>query len=196
MGIAIALIVATALTHVAMVFLHVAPANPISQRFGRQINAWIYPVFEQNWQLFAPDPESVDRTVYARVASTGPDGTMHVTAWVDLTAADTAAVEHDPFPSHTHQNMLRRAWSSYVDTHGSDDEPHSDRAVMTQRYLRNIAVQRVGARPPVGDGPVQSVQLRVVTVPVAVQHARPVATAATAADTRLLPWWKVPSNDH
>jgi hypothetical protein len=179
-----------------MVFLHVAPANPVSQRFSRQINAWIYPVFEQNWQLFAPNPESVDQTVYARVASTGPTGTVHVTPWFDLTATDTAAVEHDPFPSHTHQNMLRRAWSSYADTHGSDDEPHTDRAVMTQRYLRNIAMQRVGTRRPAADGPVESVQLRVVTQPIAVQHARPTATAPTAAATRLLPWWKVPSHGH
>ncbi|MHC8564148.1 DUF5819 family protein [Streptomyces albidoflavus] len=57
-----------------MVFLHVAPPNVVSGRYGPQVNAWIYPLFEQNWRLFAPDPDSVNRTVSARTAHAGPDG--------------------------------------------------------------------------------------------------------------------------
>jgi hypothetical protein len=191
LGAAIALCLAATALHVLLVFLHVAPLNPVSTRFSRQINGWVFPLFEQNWRLFAPDPESVNQQVSARSEYAGPDGTPHASPWVDLTAVDDAAVEHNPLPSHTTQNMLRRAWSSYLDSHGGDDEPHSDRAVMTQKYLRNIAVRRVEGRYP---GAVRSIQLRVVTRPIAAPGAaanRPMTAAQVAAETRTLPWWKV-----
>jgi hypothetical protein len=66
----------TALIHVLLVFLHVAPPNPLSQQYSRQVNAWVFPLFEQNWRLFAPDPESVNRQISARTMSTTPDGTI------------------------------------------------------------------------------------------------------------------------
>ena len=69
------------------------------------------------------------------------------------------------FPSHTAQNMLRRAWTSYVETHGGDDKARSERAVMMQKYLRNIAADRVAAHN--GGGTFDFIQLRVVTLPVA-----------------------------
>ncbi|MEV7683069.1 DUF5819 family protein [Streptomyces sp. NPDC088341] len=185
------------LIHVLMVFFHVAPPNPISREFGRQVTAWVYPLFEQNWRLFAPEPESVNRQISARTAHTAEDGTVRVSAWFDLTAVDNSAVEHNVFPSHTSQNMLRRAWTSYSELYGGGDEPRSERAVMMQKYLRNIAVNRVAAHQR---GTFESIQLRVIarpipaSVPVSGPAAagRPAATTAQApADTRLLPWWKV-----
>ncbi len=189
-----ALCLATALAHIGLVFLHVAPSNTVSQRFNSQVDAWIYPLFEQNWRLFAPDPDSVNRQISARTAHTAPDGSVRVSDWVDLTAVDASAIEHNAFPSHTTQNMLRRSWTSYVELHGGDDLSRSDRAVMMQRYLRNIAADRVAER----DGkPFENIQLRVVTLPVAAQgstdHDRRAATTKNA-ETRLLPWWKVTSD--
>ncbi|MGW9247283.1 DUF5819 family protein [Streptomyces badius] len=192
-----ALCLATALTHIGLVFLHVAPSNAVSQRFDSQVDAWIYPLFEQNWRLFAPDPDSVNRQISARTAHTAPDGSVQVGDWVDLTAVDSSAIEHNAFPSHTSQNMLRRSWTAYVELHGGDDRSRSDRAVMMQRYLRNIAADRMAER----DGkPFENIQLRVVTLPVAAQgsaHGGRSAAAVTAvknAETRLLPWWKVSSD--
>lgn len=186
---------AVSLLHVAFVFLHVAPPNPISQRYARQIQGWVYPFFEQNWRLFAPDPESAVPQISVRTASTSSDGTHSVSGWHDLTAIDNAAVRHDPFPSHTSQNMLRRAWSGYLDTHGTSDVSYSDRALMWQEYLRNIAVERA---PASGHGSVTDIQLRVRTVPVArndaTGHTLPVSPSAV--DTRELPWWKVTSHGH
>nr|WP_203686665.1 DUF5819 family protein [Streptomyces sp. SID14515] len=188
---------ATALTHIGLVFLHVAPSNAVSQRFNSQVDAWIYPLFEQNWRLFAPDPDSVNRQISARTAHTAPDGSVQVGDWVDLTAVDSSAIEHNAFPSHTSQNMLRRSWTSYVELHGGDDLSRSDRAVMMQRYLRNIAADRMAER----DGkPFENIQLRVVTLPVAAQgsadggRSAAAVTAAKNAETRLLPWWKVTSD--
>ncbi|MCI4044789.1 DUF5819 family protein [Streptomyces sp. TRM75563] len=190
---AVALCLATALTHIGLVFLHVAPSNAVSQRFNSQVDAWIYPLFEQNWRLFAPDPDSVNRQISARTAHTAPDGSVQVGDWVDLTAVDSSAIEHNAFPSHTSQNMLRRSWTSYVELHGGDDLSRSDRAVMMQRYLRNIAADRMAER----DGkPFENIQLRVVTLPVAAQGSADDDRSAAAknAETRLLPWWKVTSD--
>ncbi|WP_343240192.1 DUF5819 family protein [Streptomyces sp. SID12488] len=189
---AVSLCLATALVHVLLVFLHVAPPNPLSQQYSRQINAWVFPLFEQNWRLFAPDPESVNRQISARTTHTTPDGTVRVSGWFDLTAVDNSAVKHNVFPSHTAQNMLRRAWSSYLDNHVGDDRPRSRRALMTQQYLTNIASDRVAAHR---GGSFEAIQLRVVTVPIAAPAragtAGGAAVAPRAGDTRYLPWWKV-----
>ncbi|MER0445349.1 DUF5819 family protein [Streptomyces sp. Edi4] len=189
---AVFLCLVTALVHVFLVFLHVAPPNSLSQRYSRQITAWVFPLFEQNWRLFAPDPESVNRKISVRSLHTAPDRTVHVSDWFDLTAVDDSAVEHNPFPSHTTQNMLRRAWSSYLESHVVDDQPRSPRGLMTQRYLTNIASERLAA---LRGGSFETIQLRVVTVPIAAPTPASGAGAASAkprtADTRYLPWWKV-----
>jgi hypothetical protein len=109
---------------------------PFRSGYSSQINGWIYPVSEQNWRLFAPDPESVTRQISARTVRTTPDGTRQVSDWFNLTAVDDSAVEHNVFPSHTTQNMLRRAWTSYLESHGSDDRSHSQRTLKMQKYLR------------------------------------------------------------
>ncbi|MEW1772812.1 DUF5819 family protein [Streptomyces sp. NPDC086777] len=189
--VAVVLCLAMTLVHVLLVFLEVAPPNPVSRQYSRQVDAWVFPLFEQNWRLFAPDPESVNRRISARTMHTAADGAVRVSGWFDLSAVDTAAVRHDPFPSHTAQNMLRRAWTSYLETHGGDDRPHSQRAVMIQEYLRNIAAERVTARH---HGAFESIQLRVVGLPIAAPAAvgpDPAAAAQKPVDTRYLPWWKV-----
>ncbi|MFE0514044.1 DUF5819 family protein [Streptomyces sp. NPDC058964] len=190
--VAVVLCLTATLAHVLLVFLQVAPPNPISRQYSRQINAWVFPLFEQNWRLFAPDPESVNRQISARTMHTAPDGTAQVSGWFDLTAVDTTEVRHDPFPSHTAQNMLRRAWTSYLETHGGDDHPRSQRALMIQQYLRNIAADRIATHRR---GTFESIQLRVITLPIAAPAAAgsPGLGAAPPrpADTRYLPWWKV-----
>lgn len=190
---AVVLCLVTALMHVVMVFLHVAPSNVVSQRFSRQVNAWIYPLFEQNWRLFAPDPDSVNRTISARTAHTARDGSVQVSPWVDLSAMDESAVKHNVFPSHTSQNLLRRSWTSYDELHGGDDRSHSPRAEMMRQYLRNIAADRMTDR----DGKAfEFIQLRVVTQPIAASGTAGSDRRATSAnaETRRLPWWKVASD--
>ncbi|WP_037681139.1 DUF5819 family protein [Streptomyces albus] len=189
-GIGVTLCLAVSLVHVLLVFLHIAPTNRISQHYGRQINGWIYPLFEQNWRLFAPNPESVNQRISARTMGTSADGGARVSGWFDLTAVDTSAVEHNPFPSHTAQNTLRRAWTAYLETHGGQDEPRSERALILQEYLRNIAAERVRAHRP---GDFTSIQLRVVTQPIAASRPEggPAAVAPAPVNTRYLPWWKV-----
>ncbi|WP_326689223.1 MULTISPECIES: DUF5819 family protein [unclassified Streptomyces] len=188
--VAVALCLATCLIHLLFVFLHVAPSNTISKRYQERVNGWIFPLFEQNWKLFAPNPESFNHKISVRTMHTTENSTPRVSDWFDLSAVDDAAVRHSVFPSHTAQNTLRRAWSSYLETHGGDDQPHSDRARMLQEYLSNIAADRVAAHRR---GPFERIQLRVRTVPVAAPAttggSRP--TAPPRGETRHLPWWEV-----
>ncbi|WP_030724773.1 DUF5819 family protein [Streptomyces sp. NRRL S-237] len=189
---AVALCLVTTLVHVVLVFLHVAPSNPVSKRYSSQINGWVYPLFEQNWRLFAPDPDSFNRKILARTAHTDSKGSVQVTPWFDLAAVDRSAVEHNVFPSHTSQNLLRRAWTSYVETHGGSDTARSERAVMLQTYLRNIAADRI-AHDDDG-GAFDFIQLRVVTLPVAAPGTAAGNRPPAPSEDRLLPWWKVNSH--
>lgn len=185
----VALVLAATLIHVVCVFFHVAPGNPVSRRFSQQIDAWVYPLFEQNWRLFAPNPDSVNRQILARTAHSGPGDSTRVSPWFDLTAVDRSAIEHQAFPSHTAQNLLRRAWSSYVETHGADDTARSERAVMMREYVSNIAADRVAEHR--GDRGFDFIQLRVVTRPVAAPGSDVRTGTTTPVEKRLLPWWKV-----
>ncbi|MFD3686381.1 DUF5819 family protein [Nocardiopsis sp. NPDC058631] len=190
--IAVVLCVVTTLAHVILVFLHVAPSNTVSQRYSQQVNAWVYPLFEQNWRLFAPDPDSVNQQISARTAHTAPDGSVQVSDWFDLTAVDNSAVEHNIFPSHTSQNMLRRSWTSYLESHGGGDESYSEHAVLMQKYLCNIAAARFAEH---NGGSFEHIQLRVRTLPIAAPGTtdadRSPGTSPAPIETRLLPWWKV-----
>ena len=192
-GAAVALCLLGTVAHLLMVGLYVAPANPISERYSRQIDDWVDPLFDQNWQLFAPEPQSANWQISARTMSTGPDGRPQVSSWFDLTALDNAAIKHDVFPSHTAQNTLRRAWTAYIAAFGGSDQAGSDWAVLVRDYLRNIAVDRIEAHR---GGAIDSIQLRVVTQPIRAQAVPGGPRPATpAADVRNLPWWKVPSRD-
>jgi hypothetical protein len=185
----VVLCLAVTLVHLVLVFLYVAPPNPISQRLHRPIQAWVSPYFEQNWLLFAPNPESNNTQIFARTGWTTAAGDHQTSDWFDISAVDKADTRHNPFPSHTTQNMLRRAWSAYRSAHGDDDVSHTPWALLRAKYLRNLAVQRVTPHSP---HTFQVVQVKVVTQPI----APPAGTGDNQPDpdepsTRVLPWWTV-----
>jgi hypothetical protein len=190
-NLAVVFMCAVAVVHVVFVFFHVAPINSISQRYEEEINGWIFPLFEQDWRLFAPNPESRNTQIWARTAQSSGDEIVQQSDWFDLTAVDNEAVKHNVFPSHTTQNMLRRAWNSYVDAHGSDDQPRSSRAYMMQQYVRDIAVDRITSHRP---GTFDAIQLRVEAHPIPLSGAR--SAGSDAVETRSLPWWEVTPDEH
>lgn len=191
-AVAAAVCVLTAVAHVVMVFLYVAPPNTISARYRPAVNAWISPYFEQNWQLFAPNPQSDRQHIWARTSYAPADSSRRTSDWIDLSAVDDEAIRHDPFPSHTSQNMLRRAWDAYAGSYGASDQIASQQARMFQQYLLDIAVQRLTAS---GGRAFDAVQLRVVTTPIALPAAQAGESAASApSDIRYLPWWPVTSH--
>ncbi|GAA1965990.1 DUF5819 family protein [Kitasatospora viridis] len=186
-GAGVALLAATGVLLGALLLAD-APPNSFSTSHQSQLDGLVYPEFEQNWKLFAPDPLQVNTDVQARLRSAAGDG-----SWVDLTAQDVAAIRHNPFPSHADQNLLRRAWDFYDGTHDGQEAPTSgERSSLAVEYLKRIALQRLGH--VAGGEPVTGVQLRARTTPVAPPSWGP-GRSVDPPQLRELPWWPVTSYD-
>ncbi|MFF0037854.1 DUF5819 family protein [Streptomyces mirabilis] len=194
-ALALAVVAVVACVHLGMVFLHVAPSNTVTKQHGRAIDDWIYPEFEQNWKLFAPNPLQQNIDVQVRAQVRGADGAITETGWYDLSALDGATIDGNLLPSHTQQNELRRAWDFYIGTHDNENRPVGLRGDLSQRYLRRIVVLRLD-REGAGDkgAVVESVQVRSRTTNV----PPPKWSEEKVSDTpvlRELPWWTVPEED-
>ena len=116
----VAAVTATAIgAHFAMTFLYVAPMNHVRLRVGAVVHAYMLPFFEQNWNLFAPNPISDDRglLVRAQVGRAGLGG--RITPFSDLTTPAIRAVQRNRLlpsrlarlPSGALQNLY---WSDPV----------------------------------------------------------------------------------
>ena len=62
------------------------------------IDDYVYPEFEQNWKLFAPNPLQQNIAVQARAEIANDDGTAKTTGWFDLSAQDGEAIDHNLAP--------------------------------------------------------------------------------------------------
>lgn len=176
-----------AVFHLGMVFLHVTPSNTLNREHATAVNDYIYPEFEQNWKLFAPDPLQTNIHVEARAEIRGPGGADRTTPWIDMTGEDIAAMRHRPFPSHTQQNQLRRAWGFYSDTHDTQEQPTGgDRSDLSRTYLLRILQQRF--HPLLHGGTLVRLQARVATTPVP-QPRWIAGSSSTSTQFRVLPWW-------
>ncbi|QLH21519.1 DUF5819 family protein [Streptomyces sp. Rer75] len=182
-----------ALWHLALVFLSIAPPSPVQRRYAHAIEAHVNPEFIQDWQLFAPQPLQANVRVEARVRTAEGSGARRTGRWTSLTAQDIAGVRHSPLPSHAHQNLLRRAWGLYRDTHDQREAPTGARGVLAAEYLKRIALGRLahdahGAR-------ITALQVRSRAVPVPPPHWSDRAPVRNTPH-RTLPWWPVTDDDH
>ncbi|MEU6576120.1 DUF5819 family protein [Streptomyces sp. NPDC046805] len=153
-----------AVAQLVVVFLSIAPLNPVSQPHVAAVRKHLSPEFEQNWRLFAPNPVSSNLRVQARAKVLMPDGSLTTTGWMNLTAMDEKRILHNPFPSHTNQNEIRIAWNSFVNSRDEQDRPIGLFGNLTQEYVRRIAVQRLA--PSLDGGRPLRVQLRSADTPV------------------------------
>ncbi|WP_406116964.1 DUF5819 family protein [Streptomyces virginiae] len=185
-ALALGVVAVAACTHLAFVFLHVAPSNTVSRQHAKTIDSWIYPEFEQNWKLFAPNPLQQNIAVEARADVRGEDGELVTIPWRDLSAEDGEAIRHSLLPSHTRQNELRRAWDFFTGSHDEDNKPNGERGQLSEEYLRRIAVNRLA--PGLREGTILRIQLRSATTAV---PAPKWSTETTDTQTyyRELPWW-------
>ncbi|MDX3076302.1 DUF5819 family protein [Streptomyces sp. NPDC088354] len=194
--VAVALALAAAVVgvavHLLMVFLHVAPQNTLSKQHGDLVGDYVYPEFEQNWKLFAPNPLQQNVHVWARADVRGPHVTVRTTGWIDLTAMDIVAIRHSIAPSHTEQNELRRAWTFYSTTHGDQNKPIGLRGDLSKEYLQRIVERRLGHR--LGSDDLERVQVRTGTTAVAAPVWSPENTD-TRTSFQVLPWWNVTPRD-
>jgi hypothetical protein len=188
----VAVVAVAVAVHLAMVFLHVAPQNTLSKKYGTAVDDYVYPEFEQNWKLFAPNPLQQNIAVHARARVRLPDGTDDTTGWVNLSAMDGARIHGNPFPSHVVQNELRRAWDFYTGSHDAKNKPDGLRGELSQEYVKRIVMGRFGTH--LNGGHVVAVQVRSATTPVA---APPWSGTSydTSTEYRVLPWWPVTDAD-
>jgi uncharacterized protein DUF5819 len=200
-ALALAVVAVVAAVHLGMVFLHVAPSNTLSRQHSGTIDDWIYPEFEQNWKLFAPNPLQQNISVQVRAGIRTADGTIRTTGWYDLSAEDGRAVDGSLLPSHTRQNELRRAWDFYLASHDDDSRPVGLRGALSEQYLRRIAVLRLDRDDVAGrddaagrDSGIDRVQVRSVTTNVPAPGWSD-ERVPTTPSYRELPWWTVPVDE-
>ncbi|GAA3794723.1 hypothetical protein GCM10022403_030750 [Streptomyces coacervatus] len=194
-ALALAVVAVVVCVHVGMVFLHVAPSNTLTKAHGKAIDDWIYPEFEQNWKLFAPNPLQQNIAVQVRAEVQAKNGEVRTTGWYDLSAQDGRAIDGNLLPSHTEQNELRRAWDFFVATHDTNNRPSGLRGALSETYLRRIVVLRLDRDDAAGKGGVvEQVQVRSRTTNV----PPPKWSAEKISDKpmdRVLPWWPVTAAD-
>ncbi|MFD7687621.1 DUF5819 family protein [Streptomyces sp. NPDC059781] len=194
-AVALAVVAVVVCVHLGMTFLHVAPANTVSKKHGGTVENWIYPEFEQNWKLFAPNPLQQDIAVQVRAEIRTADGGTRTTGWYDLSAQDGRAIDGNLLPSHTQQNELRRAWDFFVATHDDDNRPVGLRGALSETYLRRITVLRLDRADAAGPGgAVERVQIRSRTaqVPPPEWSGEKVSTTPVY---RTLSWWSLPEDE-
>ncbi|MFF2728283.1 DUF5819 family protein [Streptomyces sp. NPDC058008] len=182
-----------ACAHIAVIFLHVAPSNTLTKQHGEVVDDWVYPEFEQNWKLFAPNPLQQNISVHVRadVADDGADG-ARITGWMNLSRDDGEAIRGNLLPSHVDQNELRRAWDFYTGSHDSENRPTGLRGELSELYVRRIVMLRL-AELGYG-GKVERIQVRSAASSVA---APPWSDEKirTEPEYRELPWWTVNPSD-
>ncbi|MFJ8081693.1 DUF5819 family protein [Streptomyces sp. NPDC096205] len=192
---ALAVVAVGVCVHLGMVFLHVAPSNTVSKKHAEVIDEWVYPEFEQNWKLFAPNPLQQNITVQVRAQIRTANGERRSTDWQDLSAQDGRALDGNPLPSHTQQNELRRAWDFFLGTHDADNRPSGERGMLAESYLRRIAVLRLDRAGAVGPGgTVEMVQLRSLTTNVPPPKWSEEKVSLKPMH-RVLPWWTVSADE-
>ncbi|WP_373310802.1 DUF5819 family protein [Streptomyces alanosinicus] len=194
-ALALAAVGVAACVHLLMVFLSLAPANTVTKRHGTMVSQWVYPEFEQNWKLFAPNPLQQNIALQVRAVVRSKDGGLRTTGWTDLSAQDGAAIDGNPVPSHTQQNEVRRAWDFFTATHSADNRSLGMRGSLSEQYLRRIVVMRLYRTYPADrDGVVQRVQIRSSTTNV----QPPEWSRERVSDKpvyRVLPWWNVTAGE-
>ncbi|MGI5401615.1 DUF5819 family protein [Streptomyces sp. CA-135486] len=191
-ALSLALIGVFACVHLAMVFLHVAPSNTVTKEHGGAVDGWVYPEFEQNWKLFAPNPLQQNVAVEVKAEYTADDGSHKNTDWIDLTAEDGEAIRGNLLPSHVQQNELRRAWDFYVNSHDNENRGNGLRGQLSESYVRRIVMQRLDAHDL--GGPVERIRLRSSTRSVKAPEWSD-EKIDTRAAYRVLPWWTVTAAD-
>jgi hypothetical protein len=180
--------------HLAMMFLHVAPSNTLSKQQSGLIGEYVFPEYEQNWKLFAPNPLQQNIAVQARAQLRTGSGETRTTGWTDLSARDGQAILHNPLPSHTQQNQLRRGWEYFVSSHTAQNRPVGLRGELSGQYIRHIVMDRLNGEWSKDGDRVDRIQVRSMTTAV-----RPPSWSTEKISTkpayRVLPWWPVTADD-
>lgn len=112
--------------HFAATALWVAPVGPLSQALAPVLNAYMQPVFQQGWSLFAPNPVNGDSELFLRARWTDRStGEIRTSDWVDVTRPEWSDILHNPF--HPRSDLV---------TDGLIDLLSTDRDNLTDNQVR------------------------------------------------------------
>lgn len=91
---------AAVLLHTGIIATWVGPQTPVRMAVGNEaLRAYVVPVFEQSWMIFAPTPRRVAVNLEVRAEYIDPaTGQPVITDWFDLVDLEDALIEGNPFP--------------------------------------------------------------------------------------------------
>ena len=159
--------------HFALTTLYDLPSNPISVRYRALTNAYVLPLFSQNWSFFAPTPPNRDDFLIARYRL-APDrhGVVRYSSWVSLSLALNTEVQGNRFSpieivqlmSSNVVNDMNPYFSRFVVRTLADTRlvPIGRFPVEMQMLYREIMASRDLLPGVIRTGPVDAVQLGVV----------------------------------
>lgn len=179
--------------HFTAMILATVPPNHVSHRYAPLVSGYVHPELDQNWKLFAPDPPQETIRVEARVRATGGKGVARTGRWLDLTAADLAAMRRR-LPSHAYEDVLPMAWSFYQVWHTPRGKPLGAEGRLSTTHLKRAVLQRLTGRYK-GEH-ITGVQVRCRTDQVPPPPWDRGSATARRPDYRVLPWWPVRDRDY
>lgn len=96
--------------HFSFTALYVAPVNPVNLQLQGAVHRYMTPLFQQNWQLFAPTPVNEERGLLVRARVLDPaTGVIIETDFHDFTS---------PLVNEIHRNRLFAGRRSRMITNG------------------------------------------------------------------------------
>lgn len=96
--------------HTLLIATWVGPSNQVRQAIGNDaLRSYVVPIFEQNWQLFAPDIRSREHSLEIRVSVVDASGDHQITEWLDLVDLENQMIRGNPFPTRMYLASRRVA---------------------------------------------------------------------------------------
>jgi hypothetical protein len=178
--------------HLLMVFLWNSPRNVVTDRLNRPVQAWMNPLFVQDWRLFAPDPWSNDVRVSAQALRIDDNGRAQKSRWVDLTTRDLAGIHGTAVPSRLYYETLRAA-NFYLDNHEvpSGKRTSGDYSTLSETSLYTMAARRLGER--LDGARTVAVRVHLVATPIPAPAWLGPAEPRTPTDVTLA--WRITTSD-
>ncbi|MBN6053149.1 hypothetical protein JYK22_14510, partial [Nonomuraea sp. RK-328] len=164
--------------HFVAVFLYLAPRNPVSAWSAETVNAYIRPYFQQNWELFAPDPIDYNTRVLVRARIRDSSGAERITPWTDISEPGRERIRGSLFPGRLSRLVIGgheimndsdvAPTTTSPETEDTAERPSEsgppDPTAQSQAVRHMSAIATLAARAAWGDG-ITAVQVRISTRP-------------------------------
>jgi len=121
-----------AVWHIAATALYATPATPLRELLPEAaFTAYNYPMFDQNWSVFAPDPISSNYEISVRGAEL-VDGELVNTEWVNASETELKLLRHNPLSPRAGYAAYAQALGTYLAYNKLSD---TEKAVVAGSYF-------------------------------------------------------------